>query len=388
MGRGINWFKNGSKSACSMKKNQRFPRPCTIPGKTVSRPESIRVSHMARTSLIYHPIYLEHDTDGHPERKERLITALKKIEASDLDLEFVTPRPATLEEVEAIHSPGYIDQVRSISERGGGYLDLDTVVSRRSFEAALMAAGGVITGIDGVRKDLDNAFALVRPPGHHALPNRGMGFCIFNNVAIGTRYAQKMGLEKVLIVDWDVHHGNGTSAIFYDDRTVLYFSTHQFPHYPGTGRVKELGMDGAEGFTVNVPLPSGTGDSGYLTVFEEILKPVALEFDPDIVLVSAGQDPHQADPLSGMNLTTEAFGSMAAAVKEIADSCCEGRLVAALEGGYNLNALSDSIVAILRSFKGEAPAPIEVEEDPRVAERIDEVKRAMSPYWNCFKERG
>jgi acetoin utilization deacetylase AcuC-like enzyme len=340
---------------------------------------------MVRTGLIYHSIYLEHDTDGHPERKERLITALKKIEASDLELELITPRPATLEEVGSVHSSGYIDQVRAMSERGGGYLDLDTVVSHRSYEAALMAAGGVITGIDEVKRDLDNAFALVRPPGHHALPNRGMGFCIFNNVAIGARYAQKMGLEKVLIVDWDVHHGNGTSAIFYDDRTVLYFSTHQFPHYPGTGRVKELGMDGAEGFTVNVPLPWGTGDSGYLAAFGEILKPVALEFDPDIVLVSAGQDPHQADPLSGMNVSTEAFGSMASAVKEIADYCCDGRLVAALEGGYNLNALSDSIVAILRAFKGEAQASIKVEDDPRVAERIEEVKRAMSPYWNCFK---
>ena len=340
---------------------------------------------MARTGLIYHPIYLEHDTDGHPERKERLTNALDRIRSSGLDLEFVTPRPATLDEVRTIHSPGYIEQVRTISGRGGGYLDLDTVVSPQSYEAALMAAGGVITGVERVVADLDNAFALVRPPGHHALPNRGMGFCIFNNVAIGARCAQKMGLEKVLIVDWDVHHGNGTSAVFYDDRSVMYFSTHQFPHYPSTGRVKELGMDGAEGFTVNVPLPWGTGDSGYLTVFEEVMKPVAMEFDPDIVLVSAGQDPHQADPLSGMNLTTEAFGSMAATVKEVADSCCEGRLVAALEGGYNLSALSDSIVAILRSFKGESPAKIEVEEDPRVEERIEEVRRAMRPYWSCFQ---
>jgi len=340
---------------------------------------------MARTGLIYHPIYLEHDTDGHPERKERLTTTLEKIRSSGLELEFVTPRPATLDEVRTIHSPGYIDQVRSISEQGGGYLDLDTVVSRRSYEAALMAAGGVIAGIERVTTDLDNAFALIRPPGHHALPNRGMGFCIFNNVAIGAKCAQKMGLEKVLIVDWDVHHGNGTGAVFYDDRSVMYFSVHQFPHYPGTGRVKEMGMDGAEGFTVNVPLPWGTGDSGYLTVFEEVLKPVAMEFDPDIVLVSAGQDPHQADPLSGMNLTTGAFGSMASTVKEIADSCSEGRLVAALEGGYNLGTLSDSVVAILRSFKGESPEKIEVEEDPRVAERIEEVRRAMSPYWNCFK---
>jgi acetoin utilization deacetylase AcuC-like enzyme len=340
---------------------------------------------MARTGLIYHPIYLEHETDSHPERKERLITTLEKIKSSGLGLEFITPRSATLEEVGMIHSPGYIDQVRATSERGGGYLDLDTVISARSYDAALMAAGGVITGVEAVVKgDLDNAFALVRPPGHHALPNRGMGFCVFNNVAIAARSAQKMGLDKVLIVDWDVHHGNGTSAIFYDDRSVLYFSTHESPHYPGTGRVRELGMDGAEGFTVNVPLPRGTGDSGYLAAFEEVLKPVALEFDPDIVLVSAGQDPHAGDPLSGMNLTTDAFGYMAAAVKEIADACCRGRLVGALEGGYNLEALSDSVVAILRAFKGEAPPRIEVEEDPRASEKIEELKRAIAPYWSCF----
>ncbi len=340
---------------------------------------------MARTGVVYHPIYMEHETDGHPERKERLTSALDMIRSSGLEVEFVTPRPATLEEVRMVHSPGYIDQVRAISERGGGYLDLDTVVSRRSYEAALMAAGGVITGIERVNDGLENAFALVRPPGHHALPNRGMGFCIFNNVAIGAKCAQKMGLEKVLIVDWDVHHGNGTSAIFYDDRSVMYFSTHQFPHYPGTGRVKELGMDGAEGFTVNVPLPWGTGDSGYVAAFEEILKPVALEFHPDIVLVSAGQDPHQADPLSSMNLTTGAFGYMAAAVKEIADRCCDGRLVAALEGGYNLSALAESIVAVLRAFSGEDPGRIDRDEDPRAAERIEEVKRAMTPYWSCFR---
>lgn len=341
---------------------------------------------MASTGLIYHPIYLEHETDSHPERKERLIVTLERIKSSGLEVEFLTPRPATLEEVGMIHSPGYIDQVKTTSERGGGYLDLDTVISPRSYDAALMAAGGVITGVEAVvRGDLDNAFALVRPPGHHALPNRGMGFCVFNNVAIGARYAQKMGLEKVLIVDWDVHHGNGTSAIFYDDRSVLFFSTHEFPHYPGTGRARELGMDGAEGFTVNVPLPRGTGDSGYLAAFEEVLKPVALEFDPDIVLVSAGQDPHSSDPLSGMNLTTYAFGYMAAAVKEIADACCQGRLVAALEGGYNLDALSYSVVAILRAFKGEAMPEMERDQDPRAEEKIDEVKRAIDPYWSCLR---
>ncbi len=339
---------------------------------------------MARTGVIYHPIYMEHYTNEHPEKRERLSAILAAIESSNLDLEFITPRPVTLEQVETIHFRGYIEQVRAMCEKGGGYLDLDTVVSQDSYNAALMAAGGVITGIDAVLGDIDNVFAFVRPPGHHALPNRGMGFCIFNNVAIGAKYAQEKGLKRVLIVDWDVHHGNGTSAEFYDDRSVLYFSCHQSPHYPGSGRVKDVGMDGAEGFTVNVPLPKGTGNAGYLMVFEEILKPIALEFDPDIVLVSAGQDAHQKDPLGGMELSTEAYAAMAGIVKEIADACCEGRLVAALEGGYNLNTLSESIVSVLRAFKGEK-VDISRGDDARVAERIEEVKNAQKAYWECLQ---
>jgi len=266
-------------------------------------------------------------------------------------------------------------------EQGGGYLDMDTVVSARSYEAALMAAGGVMSGVDAVSNDLDNVFALVRPPGHHALRGRGMGFCIFNNVAIATRYARKK-FGRVLIVDWDVHHGNGTSASFYSDRSVMYFSTHQSPHYPGTGRIDEVGAKGAEGFTVNVPLPPGTGDPGYLMVYREILRPVALEFEPDIILVSAGQDAHQSDPLSSMRLSTEGFGAMASIVKEIADLCCEGRMVATLEGGYNLEALSDSIVAVLRAFQGEVVQ--EGGDDTRAAQRIEEVKRVQRAYWDCF----
>ena len=338
---------------------------------------------MARTGVIYHPIYLEHETNDHPERKERLIAILDRIGSSGLDVEAITPRPATLDEVETNHSRDYIDQVRFISEeRGGGYLDMDTVVSAASYEVALMAAGGVITGVDAVSNDLDNVFALVRPPGHHALRGRGMGFCVFNNVAIATRYARKKGFDRVLIVDWDVHHGNGTSASFYSDRSVMYFSTHQSPHYPGTGRVDEVGAGGAEGFTVNVPLPPGTGDFGYLMVYREILRPVALEFEPDIVFVSAGQDAHQGDPLSGMRLSTEGFGAMASIVKEVADICCEGRMVATLEGGYNLETLSDSIVAVLRAFQGEVVQG--GGDDARAAQRIDEVKRVQRAYWDCF----
>ncbi len=338
---------------------------------------------MARTGIVYHPIYLEHDTDGHPERKERLTAILNRISLEGLKVEYITPKPATVDQVATIHGHRYIDQVRAICEHGGGYLDIDTILSEKSYDAALTAAGGAIAAVDSVLDGFDCAFALVRPPGHHAMPNRGMGFCIFNNIAIAAKHAQARGLKKVLIVDWDVHHGNGTNAVFYDDRSVLYFSTHQFPHYPGTGRSTDVGAKGAEGTKVNVPLPSGTGDEGYLMAFNEILKPVALEFKPDIILVSAGQDPHKDDPLGGMNMTSQGFGAIAGIVKEIADECCNGRLAATLEGGYNLDAQAESVVAELKAFQG---AKYSVQgTDIKVAQRINEIKKIQSAYWSGFR---
>ena len=351
-------------------------------GKTVLG-EAISSKYMKRFGLVYHPIYLQHETDGHPEKKERLIAILDRINSEKLDVEYITPETATTAQVAAVHTRMYIDQVKAISERGGGYLDIDTVLSLHSYDAALMAAGGAIAAVDAAISDYDGAFALVRPPGHHAMPNRGMGFCIFNNVAVAAKHAQARGLEKVLIVDWDVHHGNGTNAIFYSDRSVMYFSTHQSPHYPGTGRINEVGEDGAEGTKVNVPLPSGTGDEGYLMAYRNILKPIALEFRPDVVLVSAGQDPHKDDPLGGMCLTAAGFGAIAGVVKDIADACCQGRLAAVLEGGYNLRAQSDAIVAEIKAFQG---APPHVEGfDPRVARIIDDVKNVQKDYWSCMQ---
>ena len=298
------------------------------------------------TSIIYHPDYLLHETGNHPERKERLLAIMHLIEESEIDLHKIKPEPASIEEMQYVHDPEYINKVKEYSEREIP-LDHDTVLCRESYHAALLAAGGMISAVDDGR-----AFALVRPPGHHALSDRGMGFCLFNNIAIGARHAQRTGYDRVLVVDWDVHHGNGTQHIFYDDPSVFYFSVHQYPHYPGTGSAGETGSGAGQGYTLNVPLPAGSGDAEYVNVFKNILIPAALEFDPDIVLVSAGFDAHIDDPLAGMAVTTAGFGRMASIVSSIADRCCDGRLAITLEGGYDLNALSHSVLAVLKVMAG------------------------------------
>jgi len=302
------------------------------------------------TAIVYHPEYLLHETGSHPERKERLIAIMQLIEDTGIDLRKVKPEPASIEEIRYVHDPDYITKVREYSKREMP-LDPDTVLCKDSYRAALLAAGGMIRAVDLAAED-ENAFALVRPPGHHALPDSEMGFCLFNNIAIGARHARKIGYERVLIVDWDVHHGNGTQYTFYDDPSVFYFSVHQYPYYPGTGSSDETGGGAGQGYTLNVPLPAGSGDSEYTRAFEEILMPAAIGFDPDIVLVSAGFDAHIDDLLAGMAVTTEEFGRMASIVSSIADRCCEGRLAITLEGGYDLRALSHSVLAVLEVMAG------------------------------------
>lgn len=311
-----------------------------------------------KVGLVYDPIYLEHDTGAHVENKQRLVAIKEVLEKTGLmnQLTPIPPRAATLEELLMVHSQEHISRVEAFSKRGGGWLDPDTVSSPASYQVALYAAGGLLEAVDAVMGGkVNSAFALVRPPGHHATALRAMGFCLFNNVAIAARYAQrKHGLERILIVDFDVHHGNGTQETFYNDPQVLYFSTHQYPFYPGTGAIDETGHGPGRKATVNVPLPAWCGDDDYLRVYEEILVPVARRFQPQLILVSAGYDPHWADQIAMMQLSVQGFMRIVEIIKGLAAELCNGRVLFTLEGGYNLEAISQGVKGTLELLLGNA----------------------------------
>ncbi len=336
-----------------------------------------------KTGLIYHRDYLKHETGSHPERKERLLSILSYLKENRImeQLDLIQPAPAELTEIEYIHTSAYIDKAKKYSELEIP-LDPDTILCKDSYGVALLAAGGGITAVDSVLDKYENSFALVRPPGHHAMPDRGMGFCIFNNIAIAARHAQKKGKKRVLIVDWDVHHGNGTQEAFYDDPMVLYFSTHQYPHYPGTGWFDEVGIGDGKGYNINVPLPAGTDDTGFIAAFEEILVPAALEFRPDIVLVSAGQDACAGDGLAQMRMSVNGFAILASIVRSIARKTCDGKIAAVLEGGYDLGLLARSVAAVLEVFTGKEREIDGSEPIRNVRERLEEIKRVQSKYWH------
>ena len=308
----------------------------------------------SKTGFVCHDIYLEHKTTpGHPESPRRLAAITERLKAGGLDAQLVhlAPEPAPEKWLRTIHDARYIERARRACAEGDAILDTgDNPISTKSYDAAVMAAGGVLTAVDAVMEGrVANAFCAVRPPGHHALADRAMGFCMFNNVAIGTRYVQQQyDLAKVLIVDWDVHHGNGTQATFYDDPSVLYFSVHQYPFYPGTGTESETGRGKGLNTTINVPLPAGSDDSDYLEAFEKKLRPAAVAFAPDFVFVSAGFDAHENDTLGGMRVTTDCFGKLTRIVKGIAEQFCKGRIVSVLEGGYGLEDLAASVETHLR----------------------------------------
>ncbi|MBI5359019.1 MAG: histone deacetylase [Planctomycetes bacterium] len=304
--------------------------------------------------LIYDNIYLEHDTGPHPENQQRLISTCEHLKTTGMwnQLLIKKPRKASEEELLLVHTARHCEIVKTASLRGGGYLDPDTVVSKKSYEAALFAAGGVLTAIDSiVKKDSVNAFCMVRPPGHHATSDRAMGFCLFNNAAIGARYAQKKhGMDKIAIFDWDVHHGNGTQDIFYEDPSVLYFSIHRFPFYPGSGETDETGAGKGKGFTINKPFYYGTTRDDMLKKTSGVLTKQFREFKPDLIIISAGFDGYKNDPVGGMGLEIEDYKKMTRMAVEAANECCEGRMVSTLEGGYDLHGLPLCIEAHLKSM--------------------------------------
>ncbi len=345
---------------------------------------------MAKTGIVRDERYLEHDTGAyHVENPERLVHISQALdELHGLFVE-IPPREATRQEITAVHDPGYVDRIASTAGGPLHRLDPDTVTSPRTYETSLLAAGGLLTAIDAVMGDLDNAFALVRPPGHHAERARAMGFCIFNNVAIGTQYARsRYGLERVLIVDWDLHHGNGTQKAFYTDPYVLYFSTHQYPYYPGTGHYTEIGEDEGRGYTVNVPLSSGHGDADYANIFNHILRPIALAYRPQLILVSAGFDIHYRDPLGGMTVTEEGFARLTTIIMDIAQEVCDGRVVIALEGGYNLEGLALSVKEVVKTMAGETSVDRGIWKEregkgyPRIRAVIETVRKTLHALWH------
>ncbi|MCX8117569.1 MAG: histone deacetylase [Desulfobacterota bacterium] len=351
---------------------------------------------MNQTGIVKDERYLDHVMDpGHPESPERLRVIYEMLEEPDLKgfLELVPPRFATREELELVHSPAYIDQVAKTSGKPYYRLDMDTSTCAKSYETALLAAGGLLELIKAVMEGrLKNGFALIRPPGHHAERDRAMGFCLFNNIAVGALYAIKeFSLERILIVDWDVHHGNGTQNMFYEDPRVLYVSTHRYGFfYPGTGSANEVGKGKGLGFTVNIPLSIRAGDAEFGNIFEKLIKPIALEYRPQLVLISAGFDTHYNDPLGGMEVTEKGFARMTQILMEVAEATAQGRVAIALEGGYDVAGQGRSVKAVLKELAQISPLEKKdlLEKEKSEYSRIDgvirQVKEIQKRYWKSL----
>jgi acetoin utilization deacetylase AcuC-like enzyme len=327
---------------------------------------------------------MEHNPGpGHPERPERIGVFLPEL-LEQPGLVHVEPRLATADDITLVHGPGHFEQVARTRAMSHFAFDADTPVSAGSFDTACLAVGGVLELLDAVVAGrVDNGFALIRPPGHHAERDRAMGFCLFNNIAIGAAHLRaRHGLERVLIVDWDVHHGNGTQHVFARDPSVLYISTHRYPFYPGTGAIDEIGSGDGAGFTVNLPFPGGFGDAEYIEAFRTVIEPIALQYAPQLVLISAGFDPHQRDPLGGMAVSEQGFAIMARSLLSVADQVVGGRCVAVLEGGYDLRAMHDSVGAVLDEFCAPARQPLPGRISTTARPLLDAVRRRHADFWD------
>jgi acetoin utilization deacetylase AcuC-like enzyme len=325
---------------------------------------------------VRHQSSFEHDTGGHPENARRLTAIEEAMSDRDwLGMELVEAPAATREQLERVHTAAHVDSIEELAERGGGPIDLDTVASAGSWEAALHAAGGGVHAAERLLAVGGWAFCGLRPPGHHAERDRAMGFCLFNNVAVASAHAiAELGVERVLVLDWDVHHGNGTEEIFYGSPQVLYSSIHQSPLYPGTGAATDHGSGDGEGYTVNLPVPPGSGPDEFLSLVQNVVAPIAREWRPGLLCISAGYDAHRDDPLANCELDDAAYGDMAATMRDLAAEL-EVPVLICLEGGYSLGALSRSVVVTLEAFGDDR--------EPRVApvEPADEYRQRLARFW-------
>jgi acetoin utilization deacetylase AcuC-like enzyme len=339
---------------------------------------------MADTGVVIDPRYLEHDTgDGHPERPERIRVLLPLVNAAARSLTDIPARLASGDELALVHDGAYVDEVAATRDKPWFAFDADTPTCARSFDTARLAAGGLLALVDAVMDGrVRNGFAFVRPPGHHAERQRAMGFCLFNNVAVGAEYLRRhYGLRRVLIVDWDLHHGNGTQHMFENDPGVLYISTHQYPYYPGTGAMDEVGRGDGEGYTVNLALPAGCGDAEYGDAFTRIVEPIAQQYAPEFVLISAGFDAHARDPLGGMQVTEAGFKAMSRVLLRVARNHAGNRCAAILEGGYDLTAIRNSANEVLTELQGEGePLPPPAAPN-RAAALVERIRKVQSRYW-------
>ena len=336
---------------------------------------------MTQAAVYFHPLFLEHDTGNHPECAERLVVARRRLLDDAPDVEWIEPKPASVEMVGRVHTQEHIETVARVAAAGGGRLDWDTVISPASYDAALLAAGA---GVQAVERSLEGkgpAFLLVRPPGHHARPDQGMGFCLFNNIAVAATHAlESLGLERVLIFDWDVHHGNGTQEIFYHDPRVVFCSLHLGRHYPGTGSLSETGAGRGEGHTVNLPLDHGAGDGLLPLFFSRVIDPIVDAFVPQSILVSAGYDSSAGDPLGGLTFSRQAFRWMAGTLVEACARHGAAGPVCFLEGGYDMGLLSEGILATIEGLT-HGPGTLEKAPQPSEAAVVEVVARRLSTWW-------
>jgi acetoin utilization deacetylase AcuC-like enzyme len=331
--------------------------------------------------FLEHPSSFEHDTGGHPEQAARIAAIQRELDGRGwLGFERVRSPAVDRDVLTAVHPVSYVDSIEALSARGGGAIDMDTIASAGSFNAALHAAGGAVRMVELLLDaEAERGFSAHRPPGHHATPTRAMGFCLFNNVAVAARYAIDVrGLKRVAVFDWDVHHGNGTNDIFHSSPEVLFVSIHESPLYPGSGAAGDAGSDEGEGFTVNLPVPPGTGDEAYRSLADHVVAPLLGEYRPQLVLISAGYDAHREDPLADCLVTEDGFAAMAATVRRAADSV-GAPLGCVLEGGYALGALGRSVAATMAALveRGGGSEPDKVPIEP-IAE---EARGRLSRWW-------